>query len=93
MSEEKVNLQNKLAFPLVTLVMTALAIPFAVTTGRRGALYGIGLAIILSVGYWLATTLFLAAGRAGMLPPALAAWATNILFLAVAGYLVLTVRT
>ena len=28
----------------VTLVMTFLAIPFAVTTGRRGALYGIGLA-------------------------------------------------
>jgi LPS export ABC transporter permease LptG/LPS export ABC transporter permease LptF len=92
-TDEEVNLQGKLAFPAVTIVMTALAIPFAVTTGRRGALYGIGLAIILSVGYWLLTAFFLAAGKAGLLPPPLAAWATNVLFLAAAGYMVLTVRT
>ena len=92
-TEEQVNLHSKLAFPAVALVMTALAIPFAVTTGRRGALYGIGLAIVLSVAYWLLMAFFLAAGKAGMLPAPLAAWATNILFLAIAGYLVLTVRT
>jgi lipopolysaccharide export LptBFGC system permease protein LptF len=92
-TEERVNLQNKIAFPAVTLVMTALAVPFAVTTGRRGALYGIGLAIILSVSYWLLTAFFLAAGKAGLLPPTLAAWATNILFMSVASYLVLTART
>jgi LPS export ABC transporter permease LptG len=92
-TEEEVNLQSKIAFPAVTFVMTALAIPFAVTTGRRGALYGIGLAIVLSVGYWLLMAFFLAAGKAGLLPPALAAWATNILFMAAATYLVLTVRT
>ena len=92
-TEEEVNLQGKVAFPAVTIVMTALAIPFAVSTGRRGALYGIGLAIILSVAYWLLMAFFLAAGKAGLLPAPLAAWATNILFMAVAGYLVLTVRT
>jgi LPS export ABC transporter permease LptG len=92
-AEEEVNLQGKIAFPAVTLVMTALAIPFAVTTGRRGALYGIGLAIALSVAYWLLMAFFLAAGKAGLLPAPLAAWATNILFMAVAVYLVLTVRT
>src|SRR5206468_13107418 len=32
-----VALQTKLAFPLVTLIMTLIAVPFAVTTGRRGA--------------------------------------------------------
>ena len=37
-----VALQRKVAFPFVTLIMTLLAVPFAVTTGRRGALYGIG---------------------------------------------------
>ena len=35
-----VALQRKVAFPFVTVVMTLLAVPFAVTTGRRGALYG-----------------------------------------------------
>jgi lipopolysaccharide export LptBFGC system permease protein LptF len=92
-TEEEVNLQSKMAFPAVTLVMTALAIPFAVTTGRRGALYGIGVAIVLAVMYWLLMAFFLAAGKAGLLPPPLAAWATNILFMAAAMYLVLTVRT
>lgn len=91
--EEEVNLQGKIAFPAVAFVMTALAIPFAVTTGRRGALYGVGLAIVLSVGYWLLTAFFLAAGKAGLLPAPLAAWAPNILFLAAAGYMTLTVRT
>ena len=66
---------------------------FAVTTGRRGALYGVGLAIVLSVAYWLLMAFFLAAGKAGLMPAPLAAWATNIIFMAAAGYLVLTVRT
>lgn len=92
-TEEEVNLQGKVAFPAVTLVMTALAIPFAVTTGRKGALYGIGLAIVLSVGYFLLMAFFLAAGKAGLLPAPLAAWATNILFTTAAFYLMLTVRT
>ena len=30
-----VELQHKMAFPFVTLVMTLLAIPFGVSTGRR----------------------------------------------------------
>ena len=92
-TEAEVDLQSKLAVPAATLVMTALAVPFAVTTGRRGALYGIGLAVLLSVAYFLLMAFFVAAGKAGVLPPALAAWATNVLFTAVAVYLVLTVRT
>ncbi len=92
-AEQKVKLQEKIAFPFVTLVMTLLGVPFGVTTGRRGALYGIGLALTLALGYWLLVTVFMAMGTATILPPALAAWAANILFLAVALYLTLTVRT
>jgi LPS export ABC transporter permease LptG len=92
-ARQRVELQRKLAFPLVTLVMTLMAIPFGVTTGRRGALYGIGLAIMLAFGYWFLTTIFMAAGAASLLPATMAAWAANILFLAAAGYMLLTVRT
>ncbi len=93
LSEQRVGLQKKIALPLVTLVMTLLGVPFGVTTGRRGALYGIGLALVLAVGYWLLLTVFVAMGAAAVLPAALAAWAANILFLAGAAYLILTVRT
>jgi lipopolysaccharide export LptBFGC system permease protein LptF len=92
-SEQKVNLQKKLAFPAVTLVMTLLGVPFGVTTGRRGALYGIGLALVLALAYWLLMTVFVAMGAAAVLPAALADWAANILFIAGAAYLTLTART
>jgi LPS export ABC transporter permease LptG len=89
----RVDLHRKLSFPFVTVIMTLIAVPFAVTTGRRGALYGIGLAIVLAMSYWLLTSFFVAVGSAGLLAPALAAWAPNLLFGAGALYLTLTVRT
>jgi LPS export ABC transporter permease LptG/LPS export ABC transporter permease LptF len=88
-----VKLQRKVAFPFVTIVMTLLAVPFAVTTGRRGAMYGIGIGIALSIAYWVILQVFSAIGEGGVLTPMLAAWAPNLIFGAVALYMVLTVRT
>ena len=88
-----VALQRKIAFPFVTVIMTILAVPFAVTTGRRGAMYGVGIGIVLAIIYIVALSVFGALGAGGALPPMLAAWAPNILFGAVAVYMVLTVRT
>ncbi|RPH60312.1 MAG: LptF/LptG family permease, partial [Acidobacteria bacterium] len=88
-----VSLHRKLAFPFVTLVMTLIAVPFAVTMGRSGALYGIGAGIVLAILYWILISVFGAIGSAGLVTPLLAAWAPNILFASVALYLVLTVRT
>jgi lipopolysaccharide export system permease protein len=93
LAEQRVNLHRKLAFPLVTLVMTLLAVPFGVTTGKKGAMYGIGLAIVLAFSYFFLTAFFLAVGTTAVLPAPLAAWAPNVLFLAGALYLMLTVRT
>lgn len=90
---QMVELQRRVAFPLVTLVMTLLAVPFAVTTGRRGALYGVGIGIVLAITYWMALSVFGAMGAGGLIAPALAAWAPNILFSSAAAWLILTVRT
>jgi LPS export ABC transporter permease LptG/LPS export ABC transporter permease LptF len=88
-----VALERKIAFPFVTVVMTLIAIPFAAGTGRSGAVYGIGLGIVLALTYWMLMSAFGAVGSAGMLPPLLAAWGPNLLFGAGAAYLLLTVRT
>jgi len=88
-----VDLHRKVAFPFVSLVMTLLAIPFAVTTGRRGAMYGIGAGLVLALVYWTMLSVFGAIGSGGWISPVLAAWAPNILFGAAAVYLLLTVRT
>jgi LPS export ABC transporter permease LptG len=90
---QRVDLHRKLAFPFVTLVMTLLAVPFGVTTGRRGALYGIGLGIVLALSYWFVMSVFVAIGKAGLLPPALAAWTPNIIVSAAAIYLLLKAKT
>ena len=88
-----VALHRKLAFPFVTLIMALIAVPFAVTTGKRGAMYGIGAGIVLAILYWTAISVFGAIGAGGLMAPALAAWAPNIIFGCAAMYLLLTVRT
>ena len=90
---DMVKLQRKIAFPFVTVIMTLLAVPFAVTTGGRGALYAVGIGIVLAIVYWMTLSVFAALGAGGVLSPMLAAWAPNILFGAAAVYMVLTVRT
>ena len=88
-----VDLHRKVSFPFVTFILTLIAVPFAVTTGPRGALYGIGVGIGIAFTYWIILSVFGAFGSAGVLAPALAAWAPNLLFGASAGYFLLTVRT
>jgi lipopolysaccharide export LptBFGC system permease protein LptF len=88
----KVELHRKLAFPFVTLVMTLLAVPFGVSAGRHGALYGVGLGIVIALAYWILISAFVAIGKAGLLA-VLAAWAPDILVAGLAGYLFLRART
>jgi len=89
----RVQLHRKLAFPMVALVMTLLAVPFSFVVARRGALYGIGLAIVIAIVYWAVLGIFEALGNNALLHPALAAWAPNLIFGATGLYLILTLET
>jgi LPS export ABC transporter permease LptG len=89
----KVQLHRKLAFPTVGLIMTLLGVPFAFVVARRGALYGIGLSIVIAIVYWAVLGIFEALGNNALLHPALAAWAPNVMFGAVGLYLLLTLDT
>jgi LPS export ABC transporter permease LptG/LPS export ABC transporter permease LptF len=89
----RVALWHKLAYPLVAIVMAALAIPFALSMGRRGSLTGIAVAIGIALAYWVADGLFGAMGNVAYLPPPLAAWSSDILFGLAGGYLLLRTPT
>ena len=89
----RVELQRKLSFPFITLILTLIAVPFAVTMGRHGALSGVGIGIVLALGYWIVISIFAAIGSAGIVTPLLAAWAPNVLFGGSAVYLLLAART
>ncbi len=85
----RVQLQKKLAFPLITLVMAVLAFPFSLSAGRRGALTGVAVAVGIAITYWVTAGLFEAMGNVSQLPPMLAAWAPDVIFALAGGYMIL----
>ena len=89
----RVQLQKKIAYPLITLVMAILAIPFALSAGKRSALAGVATAIGIGVVYWTISGLFEAMGNLSQLPPALAAWSPDLVFGFIGGYLILRLPT
>ena len=89
----RVQLNKKLAYPLITLVMAILAVPFALSSGRRGSLAGVAIAIVVAIAYWMTAGLFEAMGNVNTLPAALAAWSPDLLFAFAGGYLLLRTPT
>ncbi len=89
----KVQLQKKIAFPIITFVMALIAIPFSLSAGKRGAVAGVATAIGIAVVYSVVSGLFEAMGNISQLPPVLAAWSPDVIFALVGGYLILKVPT
>jgi len=89
-----VQLHSKLSFPLVHLIMALVAIPFALSSPRAGGrAVGVGVALVIAVGYWMVHAVALAFGRADLLPPVLAAWTANIVFAGIGTVLLFKART
>lgn len=89
----RVQLNRKLAYPLITLVMAILAIPFALSMGKRGSLAGIAVAIGMAIAYMFVDGMFEAMGNVNMLPAFLAAWSPDVLFGLAGSYLLLRTPT
>jgi LPS export ABC transporter permease LptF/LPS export ABC transporter permease LptG len=89
----RVQLNKKLSYPLITLIMAILAIPFSLSTGKKGAITGVAVAVGIAVFYTVVSRLFEAMGDLSQLPPALAAWSPDLIFVLVGGYLILKVPT
>lgn len=88
-----VQLYSKLSFPLIHVIMVLVAIPFALQWPRGGRVIGIALAIAISMGYWLVSSLALSFAKADLLPPLLAAWTPNVVFAGLGVSLFLRART
>jgi lipopolysaccharide export system permease protein len=88
-----VELYAKLAFPLVNLIMVLVAIPFALQAPRSTRLVGVALAIVILVGYVVVHQSAVALARADLLPPVLAAWTANVIFLGLGLSLLARART
>ena len=89
--EEKSVAAEQLPDPL--LKMGLVALPFAFRLGRRGALYGIGVGIMLGMVFVAAIAFGEVLGETGTLPPLLAVWSPAIAFALVSVYAFLGVET
>jgi len=87
----RVDLYTKIAFPFVCIIMcllgTGIAIKGKVREGLPVAIaYGIGVAFL----YWVFYSFCVALGYGEMLPPAVAAWTANVVFLSFGLYTLLS---
>jgi LPS export ABC transporter permease LptG len=88
-----VQWQKKLAYPLIAPISMMLAIPFAILVGSRGAIGGIAMGIGIGIVYWAVSALSEAMGGIGQLPPQLAAWSPDFIFLFLALYFLFKMPT
>jgi LPS export ABC transporter permease LptF/LPS export ABC transporter permease LptG len=89
----RVQLERKLADPAITLVMAILAVPFALSMGKRGSLVAVATAIAVAISYWVVAGIFSSMGDIDTLPPLLAAWSPDLLFAIAGAYLLLRTPT
>lgn len=83
-SRYKIDLYDKITFPLVNFVMVLVGIPFALKTGRySGIAAGVGISIVIAFSYWIVFAVTKSLGQSGLITPLLAAVFPDVLFFAI----------
>ena len=91
--ELMVDHAQKIAIPVATLVIILFGAPLANSSARGGPAYGIGISLGITIVYLMLFRVSGALGTTGTLPPMLAAWIPNAVFLLAALVLMVRVRT
>ena len=93
-SKYRVDLNGKLAFPFVCVILVFIGMSFSVRSERSGGLMqSLALGIFIGASYWIVHAFCMSLGKSGMLPSFVAAWASNILFSSLAAFLFYRIRT
>lgn len=88
-----VDMHTKLAQPLVSIIMALLGIPFALQKSRNINLgLGITICIMIGMAFFVTQSTLIAFGYAEILPPILAAWSADVIFLLLSIFLILSTR-
>lgn len=73
--------QRRLALPLATLILVLIALPLGSSTQVRGRGMALILGLLLFLCYYLLLTASWRLGRQGVIPPPLAPWLPDVIFL------------
>ncbi|MGZ8423383.1 MAG: LPS export ABC transporter permease LptG [Candidatus Binatia bacterium] len=77
----EVDLQGKLAIPVVSFLMVLLATPFAIKRQMSNNIsLSFGIAMVIAFGYWVLTAFCISLGHSGAIPALPAAWIPNLIF-------------
>ena len=87
------GLYRKSSVALAPLLLTLVGLPFAFRFGKKGAVAGIGIALLLGLAYLVLGAFLVKGGETGSLPPLLAAWGANLFFSLGAAWGLLGIRT
>ena len=78
----EVDLQSKLALPLISFLVVLIAIPFALKKQMSGSMaLSFGIAGLIAFGYWVLAAFCISLGKSAALPPSVSAWVPNAVFL------------
>jgi len=89
----QIDLLAKLSMPFISFVIALFGIPFAITFQRSGTLVGIGFSIFIGMVYFVTYRIGISLGHGNQLPPLLATWGPNLLFIVIGLYLIIRART
>lgn len=86
-------MHSKLSAPFAAFVMVVLGIPFALKNSRSGGIaLGIGASVGIGFAYFVVNAVLLSYGRSGVLPPFVAAWGANLIFVLGGVWVSMTVK-
>ena len=77
----EVDLQSKLALPLISPLVVLIAIPFALKRQMSGSMaLSFGVAMLIAFGYWVLAAFCISLGHSAALPAWVSAWIPNVIF-------------
>ena len=89
----RVDRAQRVSLPLALLVIVIFGAPLSTSSKRGGAAFGVGVSLAVTMIYLTLFKVATAVGASGTVPPILAAWGPNLLFLAAGLVLLARVRT
>lgn len=91
--EVLVSIQRRFSWPLATVILLFIGLPFAVGSEGRGVFAAIGMCLVITFAFFIVEMVCRQLGEAGSLSSYLAGWLPSIIFGAVGLYMFEEIRT
>lgn len=89
----RVDMNGKLAFPFISVILALAGAATGMSSlSRKNLPVAIGVGIVISFLYWFAFGLCNALGYAKILPPMVAVWVSNLVFLCLGGIFLISIE-